>query len=233
MPRPPTNPPPQLRDDVERVAELARIPVTERELFCDYVCDTVETVKKLDRRATSAKPGDALVKAADAARALNEAVCSLKKEDREWVDMIADSHPSLFQVERIRGTRGTTDLFQINELNYTVWLLATLFNFAVNRSSPIVPGVVGSPGRTSKKSGIGRDMMFEFFLARLDTATAEAKGRLSFNKNLCTGSLVKALDRLRLHLPEGVIPPALNRWTIQEIRTTRAKARRGLLQSAK
>jgi hypothetical protein len=56
MPKPPTNPPPLLRYDVKRVAVLARIPVNERELFCDYVCDTVKMVEKLDRRAVPSKP---------------------------------------------------------------------------------------------------------------------------------------------------------------------------------
>jgi hypothetical protein len=227
MPRPPTNPPPALRDDVKRVAELARIPVTEQEPFCDYVCDVVDMVRRLDRRAVSTKPENALVKAAEAARALNEAVCSLKKGDREWVNMIADKHPSFSQEERIRGT---TEPFQINELNLTVWLLASLFNFAINQSSPIVPGVVGVPGRRSKKSGIGKDMMFEFFLVRILTATTEAGGGLSFNKNDGTGTLVNALGILRPHLPRGVIPLALRLSAIQQIKTKQTKSRRRLLQ---
>jgi hypothetical protein len=227
MPRPPTNPPPRL--DVKRVAELARIPPNEREPFCDYIGDTVEMVWKLDRRAISSKSGDALVKAAEAARALNEAVCSLKNEDRKWVNVVADRHPSLSQEQRIRGTTAD-DQFQINELNYTVWLLATLFNFAVNRSSPVVSGKVGVPGRRSKKSGIGKDMMFEFVLRRILTATAEAGGRLSFNKNSCDGTLVEALALLRPSLPQDVIPKALTRWVIQEIKTKHAKSRRQSLR---
>jgi hypothetical protein len=226
---PPTNPPSLLRDDVERVAELARIPTTEREQFCDYVCDTIEIVRKLDWRAVSSKPENALIKAAEAARALNEAVCSLEKGDREWVNTIADSHPSLSQERRIRGT---TEQFEINELNQTVWLLALLFNFATNKSSPIIPGEVQIPGRRSKKSGIGKDMMFEFLLTRILTATAEAGGKLSFNKNDGKGTLVKALKILKSHLPEGVIPKGLSRWPIQEIKTKHAKSRRRLLDNA-
>jgi hypothetical protein len=219
-----------LRHDVLLVAGLARISGTEQEQFCDYVCDTVEMVWKLDRRAVTSKSGDALVKAASAARTLNEAVCSLNGRDRQWVNMIADRHPSLSQEQRIRGT---TDLFEINELNYTVWLLATLFNFATNKSSPMVAGVVRVPDKKGKKSGIGNDMMFEFVLRRLLTATAEARGRLSFNKNSCTGALVEALALLRDRLPQGVIPKALTGWTIQEIKTSHAKSRRRWLQSPK
>lgn len=191
-----------LRDDLLRVAKLARIPVGEQEPFCDHVCDTVEVITKLDRRAASWKPGDALVKVAKAARALNEAVCGLTTADRNWVNMIADNHPWLAQETRLRGT---TEDFQINELNQTVWLLATLFNFAVNQSSPPMSGIVGEPGRTSKKSGIGRDMMFELFLGRLLTAVAEAGGKLSFNKNNDSGTLAKALAILRPRLPPKVI----------------------------
>jgi hypothetical protein len=187
-------------------------------------------VWKLDRRAVSSKSGDALVNAAKAARGLNEAVCNLNGADRDWVNTIADSHPSLSQEQRIRGT---TDLFQINELNYTVWLLATLFNFAINQSSPIVAGKVQFLDKRGKKSGIGKDMMFEFFLLRILTATAEAGGRLSFNKNspTGTGTLVEALELLRERLPQGVIPKALTPWAIQEIKTKHAKSRRRWLQS--
>jgi hypothetical protein len=213
---------------VKRVAQLARISDTEQGTFCDYLCDTVEMVWKLDRRAVSSKPGNALVKAAEAARALNEAVCSLTEEDREWVNMIADRHPSLSQEQRIRGT---TALFDINELNYTIWLLATLFNFAVNRSSPLVSGKVGVPGRKSKKSGIGNDMMFEFVLQRILTATAEAGGRLRFNRDKGTGTLVGALDILRKTLPRGVIPAALNLSAIKQIRAKHTQSRKRWLQS--
>jgi hypothetical protein len=144
------------------------------------------------------------------------------------VNMIADNHPSLSQEGRIRGTTG---LFQINELNLTVWLLATLFNFAINQPSPIVPGEVRVPDRKSRKSGIGKDMMFEFFLVRILTATAEAGGRLLFNKNDGKGTLIKVLDILRPHLPKGVIPAAPTFWVIQKIKTRQAKSRRRLLQS--
>jgi hypothetical protein len=228
MPKPPVMLP--LRRDVLRVADRAGISGNDREQFCDYVCETIEMVRKLDRCVVSSKPGDALVKAARAARALNEAVCSLNTSDRDWVNVIADKHPTLAQEKRIRGT---TELFEINELNQTVWLVAALFNFAVNQASPAVPGKVGEPGRKSKKSGIGRDMMFEFFLGRILTTTAEAGGKLSFNKNSGEGTLVQALVILRKLLPRGVIPAALNLTAIQQIKTKHAKSRRRWLHSLK
>jgi hypothetical protein len=86
MPRPPTNPPP--RPDVKRVAELARIPVDEREPFCDDVGDTVEMVWKLNKRAVSSNSGDALVKAAEAARALHEAFDRLNPDDLKHVEQL-------------------------------------------------------------------------------------------------------------------------------------------------
>jgi hypothetical protein len=221
MPRP-TNPLPLLRHDVMRIAQLAGISNTEREPFCDYVCETVELVRKLDRRADTSGPGDALVSAARAARALNEAVCGLQTADRDWVDMIADKLPALDQETRIRGA---TELFQINELHQTVWRLATLFNFAVNKASPAIPGKVGELGRKSNKSGIGRDMMFEFLLSRLLTATSEAGGRLPFNRDKGSGALVDALNLLRQRLPH-VISEELNLSAIKAIRAKHVKSRR-------
>jgi hypothetical protein len=113
----------------------------------------------------------------------------------------------------------------VDELLQTVWLLTAVFNFSVNRSFPILPGVA------DKKPGIGRDMMFEFLLRSILTATAEAGGRLSYNKNYGSGSLAKVLDELRSTLPRKVIPERPATSLVQAIKTDHAKARRAYLRS--
>src|SRR5664280_1600668 len=95
MPNPPTQRPHALPRDVtlpegvaKQVAELAGIPAGEFPPFYDAICETVQGIWKTDRRAISSKPGRALIKAAEAARTLNEAICSLNKDDREWVERL-------------------------------------------------------------------------------------------------------------------------------------------------
>ncbi len=158
MPKPPPKPLPPLRDEVLRVAKLARIPDNELELFCDSVCDTVKMIWQVDRRAVSSKPDGALIKAAKAARNLNEAVCSLKKTDRTWVDSIAARHPRLSQEERLRGA---TEPFQTNELNQTVWLLAFLFSTAIGKYLSPLPGTTGHVDTRRRLASVGAIAPFD------------------------------------------------------------------------
>src|SRR4051812_21287049 len=145
---------PLLRDEALRVAILARVHNNERGPFCDAICAGVKTIWDQDRRAVSSKPGrkaagaaprravsskpgPALIKAAGAARALNEAVCTLSKQDRKWVDGIAARHPWLSNEERLLPS---TDLFELDELHRTTWQLAFLLNTAIGRPSPVLAG---------------------------------------------------------------------------------------------
>jgi hypothetical protein len=60
---------------------------------------------------------------------------------------------------------------------------------------------------------------FENFLTRLFVDVAETGGKLTFTKASETGTLIAALDILRPHLPEGVLPRRLPLGTIQKIKT--------------
>ena len=88
------------------VAERARIPAEEVPLFCDAICESVQRVWETDRRAISSKPGQALLRAAEAARTFNEAFCSLNKDDREWVERLV-ARPEYARIV----TRVHTDCF--------------------------------------------------------------------------------------------------------------------------
>lgn len=207
---------PRLRPAVQSVAALAGITDDDGlQPFCDYVCDTIETVNELFRRGTSSEGDSSLIKAARAALALNQAVSDLDPSDREWVNKIAVKHPILNQKTFIRGA--ATD-FEIDELKQSTWLMALLFNFAVNRSSPETVFSVGS-GKKAQTWGIGNNLMFEFLLRRLLTAAREAGGEFTYSKDHHTGTLAKALDILKGHLPSGVIPEAPRTWVVQAIKT--------------
>lgn len=223
MPKPPIKTLPPLRDEVLRVAASASIP--DEELFCDSVCDTVKIIWQVGRRAVRSKPDTALLKAANAARTLNEAVSSLKKGDRKWVDRIAARHPWLSQEERLSGA---TELFRIDELNRTVWLLGFLFNTAIGKHFPPMPGMSGLRSKQGRSKGSVNDATFQDFVFHILVAAEVAGGDLTIDKNQGTGSLRDALETLRPHLPEGMVPKALPFGTIQKIKTRHLKARRAL-----
>ena len=226
------NSPPELARATEVVAGLAYVPTQQHPLFCDWLCYCVQMVGENPTRAVSSKPSRALIKAAEAAQTLNEAVCSLNKVDRKWVDELVAHDPRLCYEERLlRSTEG----FQTDQLHRTVFLLDYLFNTVIGKSPPILSGTARLSMVSGPKKGTVKNPTFHNFVWSLLTGTAEFGGRLSLNKNRNEkeGTLVRALDILRDYLPSGVIPYDLrpHRSTLQRIRTEHSKARRRGLEN--
>jgi hypothetical protein len=216
MPKLPIQPQLKLpRNEAMKVAKLAQVPARECERFCDDICWRVERVWERDRRAVSSKPGRALLKAAKAARVLNEAIWSLNKEDREWVKRITARDPE-YQ-ELIRG------------LLLTVSQIDDVFSIAVGKFIPRMPGTVVLRNKRGRiKGGVG-DAMFGEFIQQILFFTARAGGEITFDKNYKKGTLIDILNILRPRLPEGVVPNALHYGTIQKIKTKFSKDLRHFL----
>lgn len=210
---------------LEQIAELANVPIGERGLFFNWVRDTVEDAVKRPRRA--AKPGQALLKAADAARALNEAVCSLTKEDREWVRRVSTSHPWLSEEPWLRVAKGAHDLaeLEIDELNRSVHLLEVLFKTSISKSPTFGPGMAVLSEKKGRKRGPGAHLHLQNFVRSFLICVSKAGGTLTLDKNKNTkkGTLVEALEMLRPYLPEGLIPKVLPLSLIQIIKTQHLK----------
>ena len=226
-----------LRHGAEQIAKLAGLPVHEYEPFCDSVCESVQEVWKRDRRAESSEPGDALKKAARAARTLNEAFGSLNKEDRKWVEKLLNQEPPWFQ-ERLLGREpilhSLVPPFQdrFRELSATLWLLACLFSNAAGKSAPLMAGTTRLPYKVGKRKGTVKDKTLHDLVFGLFSYAAGAGGALSLDKNRNFnkegGALAEALNILRPYLPKGVIPDKLPLGTLQRILTQQSKARRFL-----
>jgi hypothetical protein len=215
------------RADALQIAALASVPDPDFERFYDYLCNSVQMVCDLDRRAVSSpEPSRALIKAAEASRTLFEAVYRMNKDDREWVDNVAAKHPFLSQNERLRGAKG---IFEKDELAAIVWQISMLFDTAINKSSPPPPGTFAAAMLNGEKRTIFRDSMFNTIVRAIFSATDEAGGDLpTFDKNNDKGELDDVLNILRKRLPKGVIPNVLPRSTIQKIKTQYLKDRRRL-----
>lgn len=224
------------RSVAEEVADVARIPNQEREPFCDWVCDSVQMVFRRDRRAellgpnaVLSGPGEALKKAAQAARTLDQAFGSLNKADREWVGELLNQELQWSQERLI----GRAPVFEpLRELSITVSDLAHLFSAATGEAWSVVPGTAKLPFKPGRKRRMVNDVTFQDFVRDLLRCAAEAGGSLTLdkNRNYKKGTLVEALEILRPHLPRGVIPTALTSHlaTLQRIKTKHSKARRFL-----
>jgi hypothetical protein len=222
------------RQVAEEVADIARVPEDQRELFCDAVCYDVEMIWKRDRRAELLKPGDklsgpgeALKKAAQAARTLDQAFGSLTEADRKWVEKLLNQEDSDSK-ERLIGRFPLGE--PLRELSFTVWLLARLFSRATGEVPPLVAGLAKLPVRPGRKRGAVKDSAFASFVFYLHVSTAVAGGKLTLdkNRNFKDGTLVEALKILRPYLPRGVIPDdlTLHLATLQRIKTAQSKAHR-------
>ena len=222
MPAPPTQTPCALprnvtlpEDVAMQIAELARVPDGEIPPFCNAIRESVQRVWDLDRRAVSSKPGRALFRAAEAAQTLNEAFCSLNKDDREWVERFIARDSRYAEWQR--------------EFMLTVSRIDDLFSTAIGKTFPTLPGTAALRDKRGRRKRSIKDSMFEVFIRHILLFTTEYGGKLTFDKNSQKGTLIDALELFRRHLPKGVVPNVLPYGTIQKIKTKFLKNRNNIL----
>lgn len=199
--------PPLPKDVALQVAGSAGVPHEEHDSFCYLLRGTVQRVWS---RARPAKPGPALVRAADATRTLHEALGSLNKEDREWVEGLLAEHPGYSDVD-------TADAMEL--LRETVWWLVSLFSTAIGSSPPSGPGKVARPDQKGRRRGTVKNVTFQDFVFDLLTNAGATGGDFTFDKNYETGTVLEAIEILTPHLPKGVVPKPLSKsmGTIQRV----------------
>jgi hypothetical protein len=202
-PNPRHKPPPLPMKVRLRLARLARVPVQNREQFCDLIQLPLRLVWKLDRRAQGTTAGAALTRAAAAARAFHESFAQLNEDDRKWVDgLVASSFE--YQTALPALPR------QIRELEH-------LFSIAVGKA-PLMDAAW--PAKDGKRKGDVKDLAFTEFIHYL-VAIAEDwyGGQLTYDKNYETGTLIEAIDILRPYLPKRLAQTPLSSSTIRRIKS--------------
>jgi hypothetical protein len=209
LPKSPPQLPPKLPSVLaKRLAKLAKVPTNERDEFCKRISETVLSLWKRDRRAVSSKPGRALIQAANAARTLQQNFFYMNEQDRGWVENIMRS-----QVQFVAGG--------IQHLESTILNVAMVFSAAIGGRSPLPRHTEKYlerllPKRVPPKI---KDQMFRELVFSLLCAAEETGGHFSFEKNSVSGTLARALDLLRDHLPIGLVPDPLRGTTIQRLKT--------------
>jgi hypothetical protein len=205
MSKPSPHPPNVLPKNVAlKIANLFHVPKAEREPFCDYLHNSMQSLWKRDRRATSSKPGPALHQAAKATRSLLKSFDRLRQEDRDWVDNLC--------------AQSTLWGEGIERLDATILNLATVFNHAVGRPAPMPRESLELNVKLGVRPQNIRDQMFREVVMGLMSAAAENRGKFTLDSTCKTGTLIEALDLLRDHLPEGLVPIEPSAGTIQRIK---------------
>ena|ERR1035437_7595912 len=209
LPKPPPQLPPKLPSVLaERLAKLAKVPTNERDEFCKRISETVLSLWTRDRRAVSSKPGRALIQAAKAARTLQQNFFYMNKQDRHWVENIKRS-----QMQFVAG--------EIQHLESTILNVAMVFRAAIGRPSPLprhserfLEKLLPKRVPPKIKDQILRELVFGLL-----GAAEETGGHFSFEKTSVSGTLARALDLLRDHLPVGLVPDPLLGTTIQRLKS--------------
>jgi hypothetical protein len=191
-----------LQSLAKRLANDAKVPTSGQEDFCRRIICAVRQIRDRDRRSTGARPGGLLIEAAEAARILEKKFSSMNKWDRDWV-------------ERIRETQ-TTKITQfakgeIDDLEATIYNISSLLHDALGRPSRI-------PRHPKTKSYNVKDQMLRELVFELLFAASNNGGKFTFVKHSASGTLAVALDRLRNHVPQGLVPQPLNAVTIQRLK---------------
>lgn len=148
-----------------------------------------------------------MIEAAEAARALKTALNGFNESDREWVQKIAAQHI-------IPASKPDNPL---RDLDWTVSVLAQIFNAAIGRS--LTSDEAALPRKKGRKRGGFNDKTFRDLVWNLLLSASVSDGKLTLDVNSEKGSLVDALNILRRHVPNGVIPIQLPFGTIQKIKT--------------
>jgi hypothetical protein len=189
-----------LRIVTKRIAKLAKVPTDNQGECRDRIYESVLRLRKRDRRSTGERSRARLLEVADAARRLQDAFFRINKRDRSWIELIKQSE---FQFEAAR----------IHDPGTTILNITLLLHAAAGKSPPPPPSNSVFAKRHKRRDPMLRELVF-----CLLSATANAGGKLSFNKNSANGTLADALGLLRDHLPNGLVPDPLPSATIQRLK---------------
>jgi hypothetical protein len=187
------------------VARLAGIPAESQDEFCDLIQCMRLHVCALDRRTLGNKPGDALVSAADAARALHEAFERLNPDDLKWVEQLLTKTPryNRWVPALPRSVNALSDLFSIAVGKAPLW----------NFDGPSGPDARG------RRRGDVKNLAFRELVRWLRLVAEEwCGGKFTFDINYEEkSSLTQVLEILRRYFPQGVVPDPLPLSTIERI----------------
>jgi hypothetical protein len=189
--------------DLERLAsqltKLAEVPpdADDSGYFYNAVYEMVEDIWKQDWRAEEWQPSEALRTAQSAAQKLNEALGSLENDDQRRLMRLLDHKPLFSPHEN-----------QWVELTLMVNSLAALFALSVGTSGPSsMPGTDRLPVGAGRRRGTSNNPAFQRLIEYLRMLASWAGGEFRLDKNYPERSnLIEALDLLRPHLPDGLIP---------------------------
>jgi len=195
-------------DEALRLADLARVPPEEHELFFELIDMTIALVWMRDRRALGTRIGPALDGVAKAARVLQQRFGQLDPINRRWVERLWRR----------------TYLYNnwLPDVPETVFRLSHLFSSAAGMSPPRSTSEARPRHQKSNRQRTRKDVIFRDFVRRLRSIAGECGGKLSLDHEHEGGSLLDAISILSPHLPKGVVPKKVSPKALKKIIATKS-----------
>jgi hypothetical protein len=196
---------------LQRLAALGDVRADQHDFFFGAVRMQVQTACELSvlvKGRLTDKNGAPLLRAA---LAIYEVLGNLNKDERDFVEgILADKSEFLFG--RISGEG-------IHGLRHTAYQLVLLFSLATGKPHPGYLYEARQRRQRGKRPGTKKNSIFQNFVCALIIFTRRARGRLTLEKNIGTGTLIKAIEMLAPHLPDGFVPEPLPASTLQRLKT--------------
>ena len=200
-------------DDVLRkVADLGRVSAHQHKFYFSGIRYYVQEACKLNglvKKGLEKEKGTALLRAA---RALHEVLGTLNTDEREFLERLLDDELEFSVFNKISGRR-------LGELKFTTCQLVLLFSLVTGAPHPGYPYEDPRPRQRGKSPGAVKDSIFQNFVCALLILTRRALGGFTLEKNIQTGTLIKAIKILAPFLSDGLVPKPLPTSTLQRLKT--------------
>ena len=191
-----------------RLADLAKVPNDERELFFENIREAVQATWE-QHDLMKGGPTKAKIETLEkTASSLYKSLRNLDSNEREFLETLLGKRD--FAFARISGEGG---------LLQTAYEVAHLFSLLTDKPSPPFPHQTRPAVKRGKPPGSVKNWVFQDFIFRLNLYASLAGGRLTLEKNIGAGALLKAIDLLARYLPDEVVPKEpLSTTTLQRIK---------------
>jgi hypothetical protein len=200
-------------DDVLRkVADLGRVSANQHDFYFSGVRYYIREACKLSglvKGGLEKEKGTALLRAA---RALYEVLGILDTDEREFLQRILGDESEFNVFYRISGRR-------LGELKSVTYQLVLLFSLVTGTPHPVYPYEGPRPRQRGKTPGALKDPIFQNFVCAFLILTRRSLGGFTLEKNIRTGTLIKAIKILTPFLPDGLVPKRLSTSTLQRLKT--------------
>ena len=211
--------PPPSEAVLRKLADLARVPPPERDDYYQSIRECVRTACERKRLANIGLTREHGERALQSALSLQEVLWSLSKREAKLITMLLNSKSA-----RILDMISGGGLGRLQQMAYQV---ALFFSLLTGKPEPRYPHEGPAPRKRGKSPGGRRpgsinNSIFQDFVIELWISTSTAGGKLTFAKSSLSGkpqgSLLKTIEMLKPHLPDGLVPNVLPARTLENIR---------------